>query len=362
MERFTTYFSAVVLATGNNNGINLKENSVYTFKSYYKLRCKGENLFKLFFINEVESTGNCRIGKKGDEFLIKEAYMSFTLDKEKEEGKTFITFKGEKEKRVSRGERYECDEFSFDCPSEGFAVLTFTVETKNRIFIPATNESASTGRIFRNGEELYSESYALRPAFFGVKKKFKKTVGFLGDSITQGSRLKNDSYECWTHRIGNSLPCDISLWNMGMGWARAYDGAANGAMIEKAAMCDEVFVCFGVNDLKSGGRSAEEIIEDLKKIKENIESRNKTCLVRFITVPAFNLCKYEEAERKKVNEFIRGTEEYFDIAKELEMDDEGTVFPNLITSCDDAHPNGEGGRVIFESFLKWQECNGWLKG
>ncbi len=355
MKKYTDYYCATVLATGNNNGVVLEENSEYVFKSYYKLRCDGKQTFRLFFINQVESTGNCRIGKKGDSFCIEKAYASLSYDKEKEENITPFTFDGKESKLVGLGERYYSDEFDFDYNKDGYMVLTFVVKTKNRVFLPATNESASTGRIIKNSGEIFSDSFTLRPCFIGVKRDFEKTVCFMGDSITQGSRIPHDSYNAWVHRIGNNTNENIAVWNIGMGWARAYDGAEDGVMVEKAAMCDEVFVCFGVNDLKSGGRNAREIINDLTKIKENILRRNENATVHFLTVPPFNLTEYEESQRKIVNEFIKGTDDYFDIAYALECDENGNVERRFMTNNDDAHPNSEGGRAIAEHFFNWQD-------
>ncbi|MBR5535641.1 MAG: SGNH/GDSL hydrolase family protein [Clostridia bacterium] len=359
MEKFTDYYSATTLGCGNNNGINLKSGCEYVFKSYYRLRCEGENVYRLFFVNKVDSTGNCRAEKKGDGFKICEAYAAFSPDKETEEGRCDITFDNLKEKEVGLGEEYFSDEFTFTYKKGGYMVLTFKVCAECRKFIPATNESVSTGRIFENGKEIWSDNFALRPAFIGIKKDKKKTVGFWGDSITQGSRTGIDKYEAWTHRIGESLEDDISFWNLGMGWARCYDAASGGVFTKKAAMCDEVFMCFGVNDLKSGGRNAEEITEDIEKACALLKAENKDITIHLLTVPPFNLSEYEEAERKKVNEYIRGTKGYFDIAACLEYDDNGTVKAEYMTNSEDAHPNGEGGRVVYEAFKHWRGQTGW---
>ncbi|MGM9551421.1 MAG: SGNH/GDSL hydrolase family protein [Clostridia bacterium] len=359
MKKFTDYYCATVLGTGNNNGIYLKSDTEYIFKSYYKLRAEGENTFRLFFINEVESTGNFRIGKKGDSYTIKHAYAAFSRDKNTEENKVDITFDLSEEKKVEVGERFSTDEFVFDYKKEGYMVLTFVVKTDSRAFLPSTNESASTGRIFENGKEIWSDNFSLRPIFIGVIKDKEKTVGFMGDSITQGTRTTPDAYEAWTHRIGNSFKENISFWNLGLGWARAYDGAENGIIIEKGAMCDEVFVCYGVNDLKSGGREADCVINDLKKIKENLKSRNENIIVHFLTVPPFNMSGYEEAQRKEINKFIKTTENYFDIAAFLEKDDSGSVIKEYMAGEDDAHPNGLGGESVFSGFEKWRESSKW---
>lgn len=359
MEKFTEYYSATVLGCGNNNGICLKEDADYVFKSYYRLRVDGENTYKLFFVNKVDSTGNCRAEKKGDGYSIYEAYAAYSPDKEKEENIVKITFDGNRGKEVDVGEEYSSDEFLFTYDKEGYMVLTFKVKTTSRRFLPATNESVSTGRVFENGKEKWWDNFTLRPQFIGVKKPKRKTVGIWGDSITQGSRTGVDKYEAWAHRIGNYLEEDISFWNLGMGWARAYDASLGGIFTKKAAMCDEVFICFGVNDLRSGGRCAEEVIGDLEKAEMLLYKENPDIKVYFMTIPPFNMTEYEEAQRKKVNEYIMKRENSLDIAECLACDDLGSVKEEYATNADDAHPNGKGGKAVFEGFVSWREKTGW---
>lgn len=358
MEKFTKYFSATVLGTGNNNGVNLRGGE-YVFKSYYKLRVEGEDIYKLFFVNAVESTGNCRPGKMGDGYEIESCYAALTYDKENEENICPVTFDGKAGRKVLPGEEFSTDEFEFTYKKDCYMVLVFNVKVSGRAFLPATNESASLGRIFENGKEIWSDNFTLRPAFLGVKRDKAKTVAFFGDSITQGTRTGVDAYEAWAHRIGNSLPDNISFWNIGMGWSRAYDAAADGIFLKKAAMCDEVFICFGVNDIRSGGRLADELIADLNKTKELLTGYNDNIVVHFMTVPPFNMSVFEEEQRKKVNEYIKSTEGFFDIAQCLECDRVGTVKGEYMVNRDDAHPNGEGGKAVFEGFLKWQEQTEW---
>lgn len=359
MEKFTNYYSATVLGCGNNNGILLKSGMEYVFKSYYKLRSEGEDIYKLFFVNRVDSTGNCRAEKFGDGYEICEAYAAYSPDKEKEENMVKITFDGKNTKAVKPGEVYSADEFKFTYNPEGYLVLTFKIVTDGRKFLPSTNESASTGRVFENGKEIWWDNFTLRPAFVGIKKEKKKTVAIWGDSITQGSRTVVDAYEAWSHRIGNSMKDDISFWNLGMGWARAYDASLGGVFTQKAAMCDEVFICFGVNDIRSGGRSAEELIGDIEKATKMLKEINPDIKIHLLTVPPFNMTQIEEAQRKKVNEYIKATEGYFDIAACLESDMEGSVKSEYMTNSDDPHPNGAGGLAVFEGFKAWRAQNKW---
>lgn len=357
MKKFTSFYSATVLGLGNNNGINLSGGE-YEFVSTYKLRVEGKNTFKLFFINEVESTGNCRPGKKGDGYEIKEAAVTFMKDGTVVD-KTPVTFGGKPGKSVLPGEEYETDEFELSVEKDGCMYLSIKASIGGRAFLPGTNESASKGQIFLDGSEIWCDSFTLRPFFIGVRKNKEKTVGFWGDSITQGTRTRMDMYEAWTHRIGHSMSENISFVNLGMGWSRAYDGALGGVFFEKASMCDELFMCFGVNDIRSGGRMAEELIDDIKNIKEMLLKKNECIKIHFLTIPPFNMSKFEEAQRKKVNEYIRSTEGYFDIATVLEKDGIGSVKDEFMASKDDAHPNGLAGEAVFEAFNIWREENKW---
>ncbi len=358
LKRFTELYSATVLGTGNNNGIHLRRDLKYEFKSYYKLRVKGENTLKLFFVNEIESTGNYAAGEKGGEFEIESAYAAVTDDMEGERHKTILTFGGKEAKKVSPGEQYESDSFFITYDGK-YLVLDFVLRAKERTLLPSTSESASTGRIIRGGKEMQSENFGFRPCFIGAKKDFKKTVGFMGDSITQGTRIEPDSYEGWSHRIGLSLEEDVSFWNLGMGWSRAYDAAADGVFLQKAAMCDEVFICFGVNDLRAGRRTAKELIGDLDETEQLLKKRNPEIKVYFLTVPPFNMTETEEAYRKEVNDYIKKNKSFFDIAKVLEADSYGSVKKEFMADECDAHPNGLAGKAVFESFLKWREENSW---
>lgn len=360
MEGFTKLFSATVLGTGNNNAIFLSPGRVYTFKSYYKLRADGKNAFTLFFSNSIETTGNFSRGEKGGGYTIKKAYAALSRDREGEGSITPITFFGKGERRVLPGEIFSCDEFLFEYDKEEYLVLSFDIESDEDILLPTTNESTSTGRIFADGKEINSDNHSYRPCFIGKRCDFDETAGFFGDSVTQGTRTENDAYEAWTHRIGNSMPENVSMWNIGMGWSRAYDAAAGGLFLEKAAMCDEVFMCFGVNDIKSAGRSGEEIISDLEKAAELMREKNPDIKIYFLTVPPFDL-EEGEKERRKVNAHIRSKPEgeYFDIASVLEDGEEGAVRKEYKADDCDAHPNGRAGEAIFESFCEWRKK--WLQ-
>lgn len=350
MESFTRYCSATVLGTGCNNAVCIKPHKSYVFTSFYSLRFAGTYMFRLFFSNLVETTGNFERGTPGGKYRIKKACANLWGSAEK----TDIFFGGKREKEVFPGEIFASDEFLFTYKKGTQFVLSFEVEAQEEILLPMTNESASTGLIFENGREIFSDGFALRPCFIGIKRDFEKTVGFFGDSITQGTRTGVDCYEAWAHRIGLSMPDSVSMWNVGMGWSRAYDAAAGGFFLERAAMCDEVFMCFGVNDIKSGGRSGEEVTADLERAAKLLREKNKNIKIYFMTVPPFDLER--DAQRLKVNEYIKAKPEgtFFDIAAPLEGKS-GRVRAKFKSAPDDAHPNALGGKAVFDSFEKWRE-------
>lgn len=349
MEKFTKLYSGTVAGTGNNNAICLKGGKKYVLESRYKLRAEGECRFKLFFANIIESTGNFRRDTPGSEYVIKKAYAK-ACGREKE-----MTFGGSAEKRVLPGEEFSSDEFTLFYDKDEFMELIFEVEAESDILLPSTYESTTRGRVFEDTEAIYTDGHSLRPYFIGIYREFEKTVGFFGDSITQGTSTTEDAYEAWAHRIGNSLSDSVSFYNIGMGWSRAYDAAGGGIFLKKASMCDEVFVCFGVNDIGSGGRKAIDVIADLETIKRELRGVK----MRFLTIPPFNFAQKEECERKKVNAYIRKTPEYFDIASVLEDGEEGRIKREFMAGADDPHPNGVAGEAVFNAFLRWRAESEW---
>jgi hypothetical protein len=71
------------------------------------------------------------------------------------------------------------------------------------------------------------------PLMIGSDRKISSRVGFLGDSITQGCGTEVGSYTHWAAKIAEGLDKSISVWNLGIGYARAYDAASNGGWLER---------------------------------------------------------------------------------------------------------------------------------
>lgn len=112
-------------------------------------------------------------------------------------------------------------------------------------------------------------------------------VDVFGDSITQGVRTALDGYEYWVARIAEGLGARYGVWNLGSGWARAYDAAADGAWLGKVKHGQgehpgsQVILALGVNDIDIGARTAEQLLGDLETIisllKKTIPPRKSFC-------------------------------------------------------------------------------------
>ena len=102
------------------------------------------------------------------------------------------------------------------------------------------------------------------PDFIGCEREGARRIAFFGDSITQGVRTRPDGYEYWVARIAEGLDPEYSVWNIGSGWARAYDAASDGAWLRKAKHSDVIVIELGVNDISTEGRSAAQVLEDLQ--------------------------------------------------------------------------------------------------
>lgn len=186
------------------------------------------------------------------------------------------------------------------------------------------------------------------PLMIGCDRKVSQKVGFLGDSITQGCGTEDDSYTHWVAKIAEGLPENCSVWDLGIGYARAYDAATDAGWLQRAKMCDTVHVCFGVNDILRG-RTAEQVLEDLHTIVGKLKQAN--CRVILLTLPPFDLEGEQRMRWQKVNHTIRTSlrteaDGLFDIAAVL-----GQPAPKEHLCIYGGHPDAEGCQAVAEAYL-----------
>lgn len=372
------YSSATALSTAANYIMNSPEPFTHTYRTYVRLRENGGLTLKFWHSNRVDSTwdlGQESSGSEtGGEWSIEEAYYAdggVTPDGTVTPGSQVpVTFAGESSKNVAAGEMFWSDEASLVLPEGHYLAFTWTIKTPapgksfpynvEGILVSAYDAVGNLAAAESSDSFEESDKLLVMPSYIGYKKQVAKKLVFLGDSITQGVRTEKDAYSYWAARIAEGLGTDYGLWNIGSGWGRAYDVAADGPWLNKAKQGDEVLIVLGVNDLDIGKRSAEELIQDLTAIIAKIKEANKNAEIILSTVPPFNFEGEREDAWRSVNTAIRtnppaGVDRVFDIASVLSMPApaEHRVRAEYMSNSDDPHPNGTAGKAVAEAFLKW---------
>ncbi|CAH1224310.1 hypothetical protein PAECIP111892_05470 [Paenibacillus auburnensis] len=376
------YSSATALSTAANYIMNAPEPFTHTYRTYVRLRENGSLTLKFWHSNSVDSTWD--IGQEangsepGGEWSIEAAYIAdgglVPDGTVAPDSQVPVTFTGAYSKVVAPGECFWSDEASLDLPEGHYLAFTWTIRTAapgksfpfNVEGILVSAYDADGNLAGQSSADTFTESDKLlvMPSYIGYKKQVAKKLVFLGDSITQGVRTEKDAYSYWAARIAEGLGTDYGLWNIGSGWGRAYDVAADGAWLNKAKQGDEVLIVLGVNDLDIGKRSAEELLGDLTAIIGKIKEANNHADIILSTVPPFNFEEEREVSWRKVNETIRtnppaGVNRVFDIAAVLSVPApaDHRIRPEYMSNEFDPHPNGHAGKAVAEAFLAWYGKN-----
>ncbi|WP_379132067.1 SGNH/GDSL hydrolase family protein [Paenibacillus sp. sgz500958] len=372
------YTSATVVSAAANFIMNRDEAYTHTFRTYIRLRENGRLSLKFWHGNAVDSTWDmgqeAAAGEPGGEWSIEAAYVAdggLVADGTVAVGSAVaVTYAGNSHRQVAPGETFWSDEVQLELPEGHYLAFSWTLKSDSPgksvpynvegMLVPAYDAPGNLA--VQETAESYTESDKLlvMPAYIGYKKKVKKKLVFLGDSITQGVRTEKDEYTYWAARIAKELGTGYGLWNIGSGWGRAYDVAAGGAWLNKAQQGDEVLIVLGVNDLDIGQRSVEELLKDLAVIISLIKEANPEAEIILSTVPPFNFEGGRELAWRHVNGEIRsnppeGTARVFDIAAVLSMPapHEHLVRAEYMSNSDDPHPNGLAGQAVAEAFMKW---------
>ncbi|QSF45719.1 SGNH/GDSL hydrolase family protein [Paenibacillus tianjinensis] len=376
------YSSATALSTAANYIMNAPETFTHTYRTYIRLRENGSLTLKFWHSNSVDSTwdmGQEASGsERGGEWSIEEAYIAdggLVPDGAVAPGSQVpVTFAGANSKAVAPGECFWSDEASLDLPEGHYLAFTWTLRTAapgksfpfNVEGILVSAYDADGNLAGQESVDTFAESDKLlvMPGYIGYKKQVAKKLVFLGDSITQGVRTEKDAYSYWAARIAEGLGTDYGLWNIGSGWGRAYDVAADGAWLNKAKQGDEVLIVLGVNDLDIGKRSAEELLGDLTNIIGKIKEANTSTDIILSTVPPFNFTEERETYWRIVNDTIltnppAGVDRVFDIAAVLSepAPADHRIKPEYMSNEFDPHPNGNAGKAVAEAFLAWYGGN-----
>ena len=255
-----------------------------------------------------------------------------------------MTFDGKLSKEVQPGEFFSCDPVLLDFQANEYLCLELTF---SGTMIPYHEETLLPVFIQEGASWRYAP-YMPFAAMIGCDRNIKKSVVYLGDSITQGIGTKPNTYLHWSALLSEKIGYDYSYWNLGIGYARANDAASDGAWLYKAKQGDIIFVEFGVNDILQG-RSFEQIGADLFHVVTILKHEEKKVILQ--TLPPFDYDDSAAQQWARVNQYIK---------KELK----GRVdflFDNVLylgqkerphfTRYSD-HPNEEGSRILADAFYE----------
>ena len=245
-------------------------------------------------------------------------------------------------------------------PGELFATdpLTITAEAGQYLCveigfrgtdIPNHEESWVPSFVSENGAWIPSRRLPF-PSMIGCDRPIEHRVAYFGDSITQGIGVPVGAYTFWNALISERVGHQNAYWNLGLGFGRAMDAAADDTWLAKAKQNDSVIVCYGVNDLgHKRNCNAEQIYADLCTIVDKLHEAG--CRVLLQTIPPFDYeedirVKWDAVNRRIREELSHNVEAFFDVVPILWQDEE---HPHCAPYG--GHPNEEGSRLWAEALL-----------
>ena len=349
-EFFDNFASDCAAGSANQRLTGFPEEKTYTGKTAFKLTNGGKN-YSLMFSGEIDSTygaGEIYLaGSVGDVWTIKKIRVGKTSARY-EAPLTWkdVYFGGKAEKTVKSGEEFCSDAFELDAKADDYLQYEITFSGTRFPY----HEEIQLDCLLKeeDGEFTAGKAFPV-PLMIASDRRIKEKIGFLGDSITQGIGAPAEAYAHWVSLIAKALGSEKSVYNLGIGFARAYDAATDKGWLARAKRCDEVNVCLGVNDIING-RSASQLKADLTYIVRAL--KNAGCRVIIFTVPPFDFYESKLTVWREVNEYIRFTlkneaDGFFDFAKVL-----GKEFPEEHIAKFGGHPSEEGSRAIAAEYLK----------
>jgi lysophospholipase L1-like esterase len=350
-EWYETYASDSV--SGSANQVLTKDEKPLRRRGrvYYRLSHGGEK-YSLLFSNRIDSTFSdgsiSRANDAGGEWEILSLRVGLTKTRGEEPKKWHtVTFRGAASRAVRAGE----GEFFTDpipLAAEGGDCLCYEITAQGASY-PYHEEITLTVECCENGEWREDRRIPV-PLMIGSDRAVETRMGFIGDSITQGCGTARDSYTHWAAKIAEGLPPEISVWDLGIGFARAYDAATDGGWLARAKRCDVVNVCLGVNDLLRG-RTDEELTADLTAVVGALKAAG--CRVVLFTVPPFDYGEPARSRWYAVNRAARegklGGDALFDFADVLGLDE-----PDRHMARYGGHPDAEGCAAAAAAYLREQ--------
>ena len=349
-EFYKTYSSDCT--AGSANQVLTRDESPVTRcgRIYYRLSHGGDH-YALLFSNQIDSTfadGSISVANDvGGDWDILSLRVGLVAERGTEPAIWHtVTFDTQAQKHVSAGdtEPFFCDPIPLF--AKGGEYLCYEITVCGSCY--PYHEEMTLNVVIREGDTWIPCKKIPAPLMIGSDRAVLRRIGFLGDSITQGCGTEYDSYTHWAAKIAEGLPASDSVWDLGIGYARAYDAASDCGWLARVKQCDTVNVCMGVNDLLRG-RTGEEVTSDLTTIVRALKKAG--CRVILFTVPPFDMTGDAKDYWYFVNDKIRLTianeaDAVFDFAAVL-----GQPAPHAHMSVWGGHPNAEGCAVAAKAYL-----------
>ena len=343
MDFFKKYVSNTLAGSGNQSYF-VSDNTEQVGRVFYKIFAGGKYNYSFMFTNIIDSTyadgshSKANINCKG--WLINSAKALVVSSEEKDFSNCKIKkeyqlmFNKKAHKDVISGEIFYSDPVEIECEKDDYICLETTF---NGVEIPYFEELIIPSYRLFDGKWVSSKQVPLA-CMVGCDRTVEKKIGFLGDSITEGIGVENNSYAHWCAKIAEIIGDKYSYWNLGIGFGRAADAASNGIWLEKAKKMDVVTICYGVNDM-GRGYSATEIKCALETIVRILKD-NKVRTILF-TVPPFDYDEKTKEKWQSINNYILN-----EMSKITEVYDVvpiwGDKAPNEERAVFGGHPNEEG--------------------
>ena len=343
-------FSSNTTAGLANQHYFLSDGKPHTARAYFKVFAGGEYDYSLLFSGILDGSyrrisfpdepcsgwviHSARIGRLTG--LTEESFSSDTVDTSALTPDEFISLTFHGEHSVTAGaELFPSDPIRIYFDKGDFLCLELCFSGDK---IPCHPECVTP--IYELvGERLVATVNMPLPCMVGANRPIKERIGYLGDSITQGVGTDIGSYKHWNALLSDMIGDEYSYWNLGIGYGKASDVAEGITWFSKAASCDTLFVCFGVNDINGDG-SAEQIKGRLSAILERLRALGKRVI--FQTVPPYDYPEprrlvWEEVNRYITEELAPRCDRIFDVREVLSLSPEEPHKTRF-----GGHPNAEG--------------------
>lgn len=305
MKYFEKYVSNTLAGCGHPMFFNPDDpDGVQVGRVYLKPFVNGDFEYSLLYNNIIDTTfgdgtvSHCNL--VCDEWTVdglRAAAVPSCEPDETDEGLfQTLTFDGKESKTVRPGEFFHTDPFRLAASPGEWICVEISYHGRQ---IPCHPECQVP--VFRRREGVWqADMRCPLPCMTGCVRNAAARIGFLGDSITQGIGATFNSYRHYAAVTAELVGDKYSYWNLGLGFARAADAAADGAWLFKAKQMDVVTVCLGVND--SGRSSADDMKRSLYRTVTQLKKAGVRVLLQ--TVPPYEYDEQREYNWREVNKYI----------------------------------------------------------